>query len=234
MAKTIHKRIIIALDFNTLKETYHLVDKIDPTLYCLKVGKELFTRFGPVFVKELVDKQFNVFLDLKFHDIPNTVAGACKAAADLGVWMLDLHASGGSNMLLAAKEALSKYKEKAPLLIAVTVLTSLDEKGIYEIGWKEKLRNQILTLAKLAKNCGLDGIVCSACEASFMREHLGENMLLITPGIRLEPITQDDQLRVMTPKEAILSGSHYLVIGRPVTRAPDPVAVLNKIQLLLQ
>jgi orotidine-5'-phosphate decarboxylase len=215
-------RILIALDYSQEQQAIELVAQLDPALCRLKVGKEMFTHFGPAFIDKLQRRGFQVFLDLKYHDIPNTVAAACAAAADLGVWMINVHALGGRRMMLAAAEALAK-KSQPPLLIAVTVLTSMSQEDLSEMG------ELALSLATLAKNAGLDGIVCSAQEAAVMRQRLGKDFLLVTPGIRLADSAQDDQRRIMTPGAAIQAGASYLVIGRPITQAENPVAVLRNI-----
>ncbi len=225
-------RIIVALDFPSEQKTLHLVDQLEPALCRLKVGKELFTRCGPDLVKQLVDKNFDVFLDLKFHDIPNTVAQACVAAADLGVWMLNVHALGGEKMMSAARQALSGHD--SPLLIAVTWLTSSGQQELNALGIKATPQEMVSRLALMTKSAGLDGIVCSAQEAPILRQNMGENFLLVTPGIRLadsqaENIKQDDQCRVVTPGKAIENGASYLVIGRPITQAKDPCKVLRTI-----
>lgn len=221
-------KIIVALDYAEAALALQLVDRLDPTLCRLKVGKELFTAEGPRFVEKLVGKNFGVFLDLKFHDIPNTTAKACEAAARLGVWMLNVHASGGRSMMLAARESIEKSTTK-PLLIAVTVLTSMDEPALHEIGIADALQNQVLRLASLTRDCGLDGVVCSAQEAPVLRHSLGPDFCLVTPGIRPASASKDDQSRVVTPADALQRGSSYLVIGRPITQAPDPLAALHAI-----
>ena len=219
--------VIVALDFPTEYETMQLVDQLDPTLCRLKVGKELFTRCGPSLVKQLVDKNFDVFLDLKYHDIPNTVAHACSAAADLGVWMLNVHALGGEKMMQAARQALAD--EEAPILIAVTWLTSSGQAELNALGIKATPQQMVSRLASMTQNAGLDGVVCSAQEAPILRRDMGNDFLLVTPGIRLADSEQDDQCRVVTPKKAITDGASYLVIGRPITQAEDPCKVLRTI-----
>ncbi len=220
-------KIIVALDFPTEYEAMALVDRLQPSMCRLKVGKELFTRCGPALVKKLVDKNFDVFLDLKFHDIPNTVAKACSAAADLGVWMLNVHALGGEKMMLAAKQALSG--EGSPLLIAVTWLTSSGQSELDALGINAEPQEMVSRLAKMAYNSGMSGVVCSAQEAAVLRRDFGEEFLLVTPGIRLLDSKQDDQCRVVTPEKAIEDGASYLVIGRPITQAEDPCKVLRTI-----
>ena len=224
--------VIVALDFPSEQETLQLVDQLEPALCRLKVGKELFTRCGPDLVKQLVDKNFDVFLDLKYHDIPNTVAQACVAAADLGVWMLNVHALGGEKMMSAARQVLSGHD--SPLLIAVTWLTSSGQEELDALGIKATPQQMVSRLASMTKSAGLDGIVCSAQEAPILRQNMGEDFLLVTPGIRLadsqaENIKQDDQCRVVTPGKAIENGASYLVIGRPITQAEDPCKVLRTI-----
>ena len=223
-------KIIVALDYADAASAQALVARLDPALCKLKVGKELFTAAGPAFVESLVKQQYDVFLDLKFHDIPNTVAKACQAAANLGVWMLNVHASGGLPMMQAAQEGLDKaYGANAPLLIAVTVLTSMDEQTLQTLGIQRSLSYHVLSLATLTQQAGLQGVVCSAQEASMLKQALGPDFCLVTPGIRPADANQDDQTRVVTPKEALSLGSHYLVIGRPITQAPDPIVALNTI-----
>ncbi len=221
-------KIIVALDYAEAPQALQLIERLDPALCRLKVGKELFTAEGPRFVEKLVDKNFGVFLDLKFHDIPNTTAKACEAAARLGVWMLNVHASGGRAMMLTAREAIEKSPSR-PLLIAVTVLTSMDEPALHEVGVADALQQQVLRLATLSRSCGLDGVVCSAQEAPVLRRELGQDFHLVTPGIRPANASTDDQSRVVTPSDALRQGSSYLVIGRPITRAPDPMAALHAI-----
>ena len=221
-------KIIIALDYDNPESVFQFTDQLDPQHCRLKVGKELFTRAGPGLVRELVAQKFDVFLDLKFHDIPNTVAKAVAAADDLGVWMTNVHASGGSSMMKAASEAL-KAKNSSMLLIGVTVLTSMDESDLVEIGVINTAGQQVENLAKLAQQSGLDGVVCSAKEAAMLKQSLGDNFKLITPGIRLSNSVADDQKRVVTPFDAIALGSDYLVIGRPITQSSNPMATLNEI-----
>ena len=219
--------VIVALDFPSEKETMQLVEQLEPSLCRLKVGKELFTRCGPALVKQLVDKNFDVFLDLKYHDIPNTVARACAAAADLGVWMLNVHALGGEKMMQAAKEAMSA--DGSPLLIAVTWLTSSGQAELDALGIQATPQQMVSRLAGMTKNAGLDGVVCSAQEAPVLRKSMGEDFCLVTPGIRLAGAKQDDQSRVVTPEQAMKDGVSYLVIGRPITQAADPCDVLRSI-----
>jgi len=226
-------KVIIALDYDSKEQALNFIKLLDPTTCRLKVGKEMFTHFGPEFVKEIVNKGFDVFLDLKFHDIPNTVAKAVKAAADLGVWMVNVHASGGRRMMEAAKDILVPYGDKAPLLIAVTVLTSMDQEDLIELGVNLTPAEQVKRLAKLTQLSGLDGVVCSSHEAEELKSLLGQSFKLVTPGIRPVGYEADDQRRIKTPKEAIESGSDYLVIGRPITQAQDPMATLKEINASL-
>ncbi len=221
-------RVIVALDYADAESANNLVRRLDPTLCKLKVGKELFTASGPQFVSAFVDKGFQVFLDLKFHDIPNTVAKACEAAARLGVWMVNVHASGGPRMLQAAREAIDKSNTK-PLLIGVTVLTSMDQAELTAIGITATPAGQVQRLASLAHASGLDGVVCSAQEARQLRDSFGKEFCLVTPGIRPKDSEKADQRRVLTPLDAIKAGANYLVIGRPITQAVDPVLVLQAI-----
>ncbi|MBQ4864048.1 orotidine-5'-phosphate decarboxylase [Pseudoalteromonas sp. MMG013] len=229
MSQIDSKKVLIALDYDNEQAALNFVKQLSPSECRLKVGKEMFTYFGPQFVKQLVDLGFDVFLDLKFHDIPNTVAKAVAAAAELGVWMVNVHASGGLEMMQKAKQALEKYGEKAPLLIAVTVLTSMDQAQLLRLGIEKTPQDQVVYLAKLAQEAGLDGVVCSAQEAKTLKMSLGGEFKLITPGIR--PLGSDagDQKRIMTPQKAIAAGSDYLVIGRPITQADDPVKTLAEI-----
>jgi len=224
-------KVVVALDFDNKDEALSFVDKIQPSDCRLKVGKEMFTHFGPEFVKELVNRDFDVFLDLKFHDIPNTVAKAVAAAADLGVWMVNVHASGGLKMMEKAKEALLPYGDKAPLLIAVTVLTSMTEEDLIGVGINRTPAEQVQHLASLTKKANLDGVVCSAMEAESLKQLLGKEFKLITPGIRPLGSNADDQKRIMTPKQALDVGVDYLVIGRPITKAENPHSVLQEINL---
>ncbi len=222
-------KIVVALDFDKKSEALSFVDKISPTDCRLKVGKEMFTYFGPEFVKQLTAKGFDIFLDLKFHDIPNTTAKAVTAAADLGVWMVNVHASGGSQMMIKAKQALTSYGNNAPLLIAVTVLTSMGEEDLRGLGITKSPAEQVMALAKLTQESGLDGVVCSAWEAEQLKTTLGKDFKLITPGIRPAGAASNDQKRIMTPEQAIAVGVDYLVIGRPITQAENPQLVLEQI-----
>lgn len=229
MGKGNTPRVIVALDYPEATPALALARRLDPAACRLKVGKELFTAAGPVLVRELVDKGFGVFLDLKFHDIPNTVAAACRAAAQLGVWMLNVHACGGRAMMQSAKEAVEAVPRQPPLLIAVTVLTSMDEAALRETGVQKSPREQVLHLATLARDSGLDGVVCSAQEAVDLRMRMGPEFALVTPGIRPAGSDAGDQSRIMTPAAALHAGADYLVIGRPITQAPDPLAALDEI-----
>ncbi len=220
-------KLIVALDFDNRNNALQLVDKLDPSHCALKVGSELFTLLGPQFVKELVRREFKVFLDLKFHDIPNTVAKACHSAAELGVWMINVHAIGGLKMLQAAKESLKSYGQNRPLLIAVTVLTSFEEGELASVGISNSLPEQAIHLAMLAREAGLDGVVSSAHEVKIIKQKCGKNFITVTPGIRLPNNLKDDQSRVMTPQQAIKEGSDFLVIGRPITQASNPVEVVS-------
>lgn len=223
-------KVIIALDYPDAEPALALARQLEPALCRLKVGKELFVSAGPQLVEALNKLGFEVFLDLKFHDIPNTVAQACKAASSLGVWMLNVHALGGRRMMDAAREALA-HATRPPKLIAVTVLTSMGADDLAEIGIGESPADMVRRLARLVRGCGLDGVVCSAQEAALLRRELGGDFLLVTPGIRPPQAATDDQTRVMTPRAALESGASYLVIGRPVTRAPNPPQALRDIVL---
>jgi len=222
-------KVIVALDYANKADAMAFVARVSPALCRLKVGKEMFTLFGPEFVRSLVAQGFDVFLDLKFHDIPNTVAKAVAARAELGVWMVNVHACGGLRMMAAAKQALADYGDKAPLLIAVTVLTSMEQDELQQAGVPGSLQDQVLRLATLTQQAGLDGVVCSAQEASLLKQHLGAEFKLVTPGIRPVGSELGDQRRVLTPAEACSQGSDYLVIGRPITQAVDPAATLAAI-----
>lgn len=219
-------RVIVALDFQTASEALAFVASVTPQACRLKIGYELFTAAGPAVVETLVKQGFDVFLDLKYHDIPNTVAGACAAAAGLGVWMVNVHALGGRRMLLAARESLEKLAHR-PLLIGVTVLTSHSARDLDELGLPDDPDAQTARLARLVHDTGLDGVVCSAQEATHLRTEHGAGFCLVTPGIRPAGSDCGDQERVVTPLEAVRAGAHYLVIGRPITRAADPVSMLD-------
>jgi orotidine-5'-phosphate decarboxylase len=226
-------KIIVALDYAQARDAIHLVEQLDPVICKLKVGKELFTAAGPQLVEQLVVKGFKVFLDLKFHDIPNTVAKACEAASNLGVWMLNVHASGGSAMMEAALEGVYKSHNQ-PFLIAVTVLTSMSQANLTELGIQNSIEEQVLKLATLTKQAGLHGVVCSAMEAQMLRKDMSDDFLLVTPGIRPANASLDDQTRVMTPSKALSMGASYLVVGRPITQAQDPLAALHAINKEIQ
>ena len=222
------RRVVVALDFPDAGSALAAAARLDPALCRVKVGKELFVSAGPAIVGQLHERGFEVFLDLKFHDIPNTVAGACRAAARLGVWMLNVHASGGSAMMRAAREAVAAFP-RPPLLIGVTVLTSLSDAELGEVGFAGSAADNVARLARLAASSGLDGVVCSAEEAAMLRDALGAGFVTVTPGIRLAGGAKGDQSRVVTPEDAVRLGAHYLVIGRPVTQAADPAATLQSI-----
>jgi orotidine-5'-phosphate decarboxylase len=228
----VERRIIVALDYPDAEAARQFVARIRPGLCRLKVGKELFVAAGPDFVRELVGQGFDVFLDLKFHDIPNTVAHACTAAAKLGVWMMNVHAAGGPRMLSAAREALETLPngtQPRPLLIAVTVLTSMGGDELQAIGVDATAEQQVLRLAGLTRAAGLGGVVCSALEAPVLRQAMGPDFCLVTPGIRPAGSASGDQTRILTPLQAVQAGADYLVIGRPITQAADPLAVLESI-----
>ena len=218
-------KIIVAMDYSAAGPAIELAGRLEPKLCRLKVGKELFTAAGPALVEMLVKRGYGVFLDLKYHDIPNTTAQACKAAANLGVWMVNVHALGGRKMLAAARDAIDKNVHK-PKLIAVTMLTSMAQEDLSEIGIAATPAEMVFRLAKLARECKLDGVVCSALEVSHLRKQYGNEFCLVTPGIRPLKASLDDQVRVMTPQAALQAGSSYLVIGRPITQAKDPLRAL--------
>lgn len=221
--------IIVALDYPDAAQAEAMAAQLDPALCRVKVGKELFTRAGPAVVRALVARGFDVFLDLKFHDIPNTVAAAVAAAAELGVWMVNVHASGGPAMLAAARDSLHPFGERAPLLIAVTVLTSMDAAQLGATGVAATPAEQVLRLAQLAADNGMDGVVCSAQETTLLRGRFGAGFALVTPGIRPAGAARDDQNRIATPAAALAAGSDYLVIGRPITRSDAPLQALRAI-----
>ncbi|HUP29632.1 MAG TPA: orotidine-5'-phosphate decarboxylase [Usitatibacter sp.] len=228
-----NRRVIVPLDFADAEAALAFAARLEPKLCRVKVGKELFVASGPAVVHALQERGFEVFLDLKFHDIPNTVAGACRAAARLGVWMMNVHASGGEAMMRAAREAIEGVA-RPPLLIGVTILTSLAEPDLQRVGFSGAVEENVERLARLTRACGLDGVVCSAQEAPSIRRATGDDFTLVTPGIRLEGAAADDQSRVVTPREAVRLGANYLVIGRPITRAPDPAGTLESIRLSLE
>ncbi|MEZ5524753.1 MAG: orotidine-5'-phosphate decarboxylase [Pseudomonadales bacterium] len=223
------KKIIVALDYDNIDDALALARQLDPQQCRLKVGKELFTYCGPQIVEALHKQGFEVFLDLKFHDIPNTVAKAVQAAAELGVWMVNVHASGGLAMMQAAREALKAYGDKRPYLIAVTVLTSMGEEDLAQVGVSAPPEKQVCHLAALAQQAGLDGVVCSSQEAAILTARFGKDFLLVTPGIRPDQADKGDQKRVMTPSQALQAGSDYLVIGRPITQSASPLEALGAI-----
>lgn len=213
--------LIVALDYPQLAPAMDLAERLDPKYCRVKVGKELFTACGPAIVEKLQAKGFECFLDLKFHDIPATVAKAVQAAANLGVWMVNVHASGGASMMQAAREALVRTSSPT-LLIGVTVLTSMSAEDFAQAGFSGSLEQRVALLAKLSADAGLDGVVCSALEVELIKKICGEKFLTVTPGIRLAGDDHQDQSRVVTPQAAIAAGSDYLVMGRPITQAPDP------------
>ncbi len=220
--------VIVALDYPSAPAALDFARRLSPALCRVKVGKELFTRAGPALVEELQRLGFEVFLDLKFHDIPNTVAGAVRAAAELGVWMVNVHASGGRRMMAAAVEALTPFTRR-PLLLGVTVLTSMSDSDLQELGYSESAQQRVARLAGLAAQSGLDGVVCSALEAEALRRQCGEAFCLVTPGIRLAGDEAGDQRRVVSPARARALGADYLVIGRSITAADDPLAALHRV-----
>lgn len=221
-------KILLAFDFDDVNKAYALAEQLNPTLCRIKIGKALFTRAGTQIVERLQRQGFDIFLDLKYHDIPNTVADAVSAAADLGVWMVNVHASGGRKMLMAGANALA-HRQQAPLLIAVTVLTSSDAQVLAEVGISRSLPEQVAALTRLSYECGLAGVVCSAHEAAAVKKATTSGFLTVTPGIRPSGSAHDDQSRIMTPEQALKNGSDYLVIGRPITAAENPLAALNTI-----
>jgi orotidine-5'-phosphate decarboxylase len=224
-----NRRIIVPLDVADADAALALAARLDAKLCRVKVGKELFVAAGPAVVARLQERGFEVFLDLKFHDIPNTVAGACRAAARLGVWMMNVHASGGEAMLRAARDAIESVA-RPPLLIAVTILTSLADEDLAQVGFAGSILDNVERLARLARASGMDGVVCSAQEAPLIRKAAGEDFILVTPGIRLKTDSKDDQTRIVTPLEAVRLGANYLVIGRPITQSADPAATLAAIR----
>tara|TARA_B100000929_G_scaffold285578_1_gene269408 strand:+ start:641 stop:1348 length:708 start_codon:yes stop_codon:yes gene_type:complete len=221
-------KIYVALDYQSASDADALIEQLPSGKVGLKVGKELFTSAGPQWVASLVEKGFSIFLDLKFHDIPNTVAKAVTAAAKLGVDVVNVHASGGSRMMKAAADAL-KETDNPPLLIGVTVLTSMDESDLKELGISKSVNEQVEYLARLAKSSGLKGVVCSAQEANMLKAACGNDFKLMTPGIRPEGSSKDDQRRTMTPAEAVTVGVDYMVIGRPITQSPNPAQAVENI-----
>ena len=225
--------IVVALDYDNRDKALAFIDRIDPRDCRLKVGKEMFTLFGPQLVRDIQARGFDVFLDLKFHDIPNTTAHAVAAAAELGVWMVNVHASGGARMMTAAREALLPFGNDAPLLIAVTVLTSMEASDLVDLGIAATPAEHAERLARLTQNCGLDGVVCSAQEAVRFKSELGQSFKLVTPGIR--PVGSDagDQRRIMTPQQAQTAGVDFMVIGRPITQSANPSQTLRDIRASL-
>lgn len=221
--------IVVALDYADRNNALAFIDQIEPGSCRLKIGKEMFTRFGPQWVRDVQQRGFEVFLDLKFHDIPNTTAHAVAAAADLGVWMVNVHASGGARMMTAAREALVPFGKDAPLLIAVTVLTSMDADDLRGLGIELSPAEQAGCLARLTQQCGLDGVVCSAQEARHFKQAIGQTFRLVTPGIRPAGSDAGDQRRIMTPRQAQQAGVDYMVIGRPITQSADPASTLRSI-----
>lgn len=225
------RMVIVALDYPSPELAFQFVDKIQSNSCALKVGFELFLSGGPQFVEKLVAKGFKVFLDLKFHDIPNTVAQACSAASKLGVWMMNVHASGGSNMMLAAREAIDKHDvSHRPKLIAVTVLTSMNQSALSAVGVNGDVNHVVTKWAAMAENARLDGVVCSAQEASLIREQSSQKFMIVTPGIRLPSNNSDDQKRIVSPSDACAAGVTHIVVGRPITQAEDPCAALEVFQ----
>ncbi|MFL3656331.1 MAG: orotidine-5'-phosphate decarboxylase [Halioglobus sp.] len=223
---------MVALDYSVGSSALDLARRLSPKLCRVKVGKELFTSSGPALVEELQNLGFEVFLDLKFHDIPNTVAGAVRVAAGLGVWMVNVHASGGKRMMSAAGDAVAAFSQR-PLLIGVTVLTSMSDADLSELGYSETTQDRVLRLARLASESGLDGVVCSALEAPAVRQARGNEFCLVTPGIRMAGDDGADQRRVVTPSDALAMGANYLVIGRPITAAVDPLEALERVHYQL-
>jgi orotidine-5'-phosphate decarboxylase len=228
-----NNRLIVALDFSDASKALAFTRRLRPDFCRLKIGSELFVASGPQLVQRLMDQGFKIFLDLKFHDIPNTVAAAVSSVSRLGVWMVNIHASGGRAMMQAANQAIA-LTEAPPRLIAVTTLTSLDNNDLKEVGISAAAFDQTQRLAALAKSAGLDGVVCSGHEAAALRQALGDKFLLVTPGIRLADDNTDDQKRIMTPVQAIKAGADYLVIGRSITRADDPVATICAINAQIE
>ncbi|EJG3020591.1 orotidine-5'-phosphate decarboxylase [Salmonella enterica] len=226
--------VVVALDYHERDKALAFVDKIDPRDCRLKVGKEMFTLFGPQLVRDLQQRGFDVFLDLKFHDIPNTTARAVAAAADLGVWMVNVHASGGARMMAAARDVLAPFGKDAPLLIAVTVLTSMETCDLRDLGVTLSPAEHAERLARLTQQCGLDGVVCSAQEAVRFKQVFGTAFKLVTPGIRPAGSEAGDQRRIMTPEQALSAGVDYMVIGRPVTQSVDPAQTLKDINASLK
>ncbi|PPI88822.1 orotidine-5'-phosphate decarboxylase [Candidatus Pantoea edessiphila] len=228
-SKDLSQMLIVALNFNNLKDTFQLIDQIHPNSCHLKIGQEMFTLFGPSLIKDIQKRNFSIFLDLKFHDIPNTTAYAVAAAADLGVWMINVHASGGTRMMIAAKKALLPLGKEAPFLIAVTILTSMDKNDLENLGIFSSPAEQAERLAIVTQECGLDGVVCSAHEVQRFRQITSEQFILVTPGIRPIGTNANDQRRVMTPQQAKKTGADYIVVGRPITQSKNPINTLKLI-----
>lgn len=228
-------KIIVALDFSCLQQARSFVEQLEPAWCRLKVGSQMYTRFGPQWVTLLIQKGFDVFLDLKYLDIPKTVAHAVAAAADLGVWMLNVHACGGQRMLDAARQALESFGRQRPLLIAVTALTSFSQSELHQLGWSGRLEDYVLALSKITNEQGLDGVVASAHEVPLIRQEIGVEFLVVTPGIRLpnQHISADDQRRILSPREALASGSDYLVMGRSLTQASEPILLLHQLNQMI-
>lgn len=226
-------RIIVAMDFSSQDECLKIAKSLNPSHCRLKVGKELFTACGPGVVRALHDLGFEVFLDLKFHDIPATVAKAVSAAADMGVWMVNVHASGGESMLSAAAEALANRASR-PKLIAVTILTSMSQSDVAKLGYSRSLEEQVVFLAQLSHQCSMDGVVCSSKEAGMLKQQIANDFLTVTPGIRPSWAAKNDQQRILTPEQAVASGSDYLVIGRPITQSQNPAESCERIYQSIQ
>lgn len=225
-------KLIIALDFNNLSVAWNLIEQLDPNQCALKVGSEMFTLFGMEFVRNLISKQFKVFLDLKFHDIPNTVIKACSAAADNGVWMLTVHAAGGQKMMNSVKETMIHYGSSAPIIVAVTILTSMEQAELISLGIQNSLKDQVKTLTQLAYDSGCDGVVSSALEVPLIKKQCGSSFICVSPGIRRACDTIGDQKRIVTPQDALVLGSDYIVVGRPVTQAQNPSAAIKDFLIL--
>ena len=224
----INRMVIVALDYTNAELALQFVEKIQPKSCALKVGFELFLSAGPSFVEKLVAKGFKVFLDLKFHDITNTVAQACSVASKLGVWMVNVHASGGSGMLLAAREAIDKQDAlHQPKLIAVTVLTSINQETLTAVGVSGQVKQVVTKWAAMAEQANLDGVVCSAQEASWVSAQSKQNFMIVTPGIRLPSDNKNDQKRIVSPSDARAAGVTHIVVGRPITQSQDPCAALE-------
>lgn len=221
--------IIVALDYHDIYQVLKFSDMVSPQQCRLKIGTEIFTYAGPSIIRSLHERGFDIFLDLKFHDIPHTITKTVTVAAELGVWMIDLHVSNGKRVMQSARHALVPFGTSAPLLIGITVLTSMCDKDLHDLGISDNVLVHTLRLAQLAKQCKLNGIVCSALEARQIRIHCGPKFIIITPGIRPLNSKIDDQMRVMTPIQAQKTGIDYMVIGRPITQANDPALALASI-----